>query len=387
MPRAVFGRLEKALKKKFKYFWLHLTLPVFFFSAVNAQSLGDKLRADIEDGRLDDFSKIEAAFILSGADQPDSLDAGIRWYQGLVQTLENFRFQMTDRAGSARKVFACIHGLWLKKYETGATTMLDVKNRGTYNCVSGTVLFNLLCESLGWSTEAFETPTHVYSIFDNFGEKITVENTSPMGFDITKNLREYSTTLFQFYPQNRALQIGLDRIYAYENSRGRPIDNTELLGLLAYNRAYFFRKDDDFERAFDFVLFAQKFNGDSRSNVDFEIDLYYRWGKTLYDQGRMDKAFEVCAGGFKRHPEVKDFRNNARAIFFKLLQSEKDWNATRPFFDVILELQIPQTEDAPMLERYLEARESLCVGRGEKEKAEEIRSYRERISSDLKSRK
>ena len=373
-------RLRLCRRTLFFFFLIH-PLP----AALAAQSLEDRLRADIEDGRLDDFSKIEAAFILSGADNPDSLEACVRWHEDLVRTLEDFRFQMTDRIGSARKVFGYIHSVWLKKYETGATTLLDVKNRKVFNCVSGTILFNLTCESLGWSTDAFETPSHVYTVFDAIGEKVTVENTSPMGFDVMRNLRAYSQYLAQFYPQNRAVQIGFDRLYAYENSKGRKIDNTELLGLLAYNRAYFSRNQNQFARAYDFVLFAQKFNADSRSNSDFEIDLYNRWGKNLYDQGLLEQAFEVCAGGFRRHPDLKDFSSNTKMIFLQILQSRRDWDSIRPLFDTVLDLALLGEEDIPMLERFIEGQAELAARSGNNQRAGEIRRYLDRLSAQSKN--
>jgi hypothetical protein len=353
----------------------------FFSAALAAQSLEARLQADIEDGRLDDFSKVEAAFILSGAESRDSLDVCVRWHQDLVRTIEDFRFQMTDRIGSAKKVFGYLHGVWLKKYEAGATTLLDVKNRRIFNCVSGTILFNLTCESLGWSTDAFETPSHVYTVFDAIGEKVTVENTSPMGFDIMQNLRSYSQYLARFYPENRAVQIGFDRLYAYENSKGRPIDNTELLGLLAYNRAYFCRNQNRFARAYDFVLFAQKFNADSRSNSDFEIDLYNRWGKDLFDRGQLAQAFEVCAGGFRRHPDIKDFAGNTRMIFLQILQIPGDWDSIRPLFDTVLDLAVLHKEDIPKLERFLEGQAVMSSRSGNKARSEEIRRYLESLSS------
>lgn len=359
---------------------------LLFAPILTAQSLEDRLRTDIEDGSLDHFSKIEAAFILSGVDRPDSLEACVRWHEDLVRTLEDFRFQMTDRIGSARKVFGYLHGVWLKKYETGATTLLDIKDRRIFNCVSGTILFNLTCERLGWDTDAFETPSHVYTIFDAIGVRVTVENTSAMGFDIMRNLRAYSQYLAQFYPRNRAVQIGFDRLYAYENSRGRPIDNTELLGLLAYNRAYFCRNQNQFARAYDFVLFAQSFNADSRSNVDFEIDLYSRWGKNLFDQGLYEQAFDVCAGGFRRHPEVGDFGLNTKMIFFQILQSGRDWDSLRPLFDTVFDLadagpSVLKREDFPRLERFLKMQEELSARAGRGERTGEIRLYLERLAA------
>ena len=42
----------------------------------------------------------------------------------------------------------------------------------------------------------------------------------------------------------------------HENSNGRVINNTELLGLLAYNQAYFAMKREDYEEAYRMVLVA-----------------------------------------------------------------------------------------------------------------------------------
>jgi hypothetical protein len=321
--------------------------------ALRSQPLEARLAADIEDGRLDDFSKIEAAFVLSGVRDADSLAACVAWHRGLIGTVENFRFQMTDRAGSARRLFAWLHGAWLVDYDSAATTLTDVMNRRTYNCVSGTVLFNLTCEALGWSVTAFETPTHVYTLFDDFGRRIPVENTSPMGFDIMKNLGEYSRFLLRYYPANRAARIGLDRLYAYENGRGREIDDTELLGLLAYNRAYFARKAGDYGRAWDTIRLARKFNRDSRSNADFEIGLIFEWGSRLFRKGDDRAAFDVFAEGFRRFPDIGDLRSNARAAFFRYLQSSCPWDSARNALDSGLALPAWNRVDLPFLRNCL----------------------------------
>ncbi len=337
-----------------------------------SRSLEDSLRLDIEDGRLDAFSKIEAAFILSGVEDPDSLTACVDWHQSIVQTIENFRFQMTDRAGSSRRVFAWLHGAWLVRYDAEATTLTDVRNRKTYNCVSGTILFNLTCETLGWSTDAFETPTHVYTFFNNYTERIPIENTSPMGFDIMKNLGEYSRFLLQYYPGNRAARIGLDRLFAHENGKGREINNTELLGLLAYNRAFFARKDSSYERAWNYVLLARRFNRDSRSNVDFEIGLTFEWGSVLLKRGENRTAFETYAEGFRRFPDIGDLRQNARAAFFRFLHTPQSWNSVRPVLDAALDLPAWNRGDLPFLRNRLAL---LLSSSPDQAVADEIRAY------------
>jgi tetratricopeptide (TPR) repeat protein len=299
--------------------------------AVGPGDLEVKLRGDIADRRLDDVSRVEAAFILSGCESRDTLDACLHWYQSVLQSIRDFHFDPFDRIGSAGNTFAYLHSTWLLDYEKESTSLLDIRGRKAFNCVSATILYNILCEDMGWSTEAFETPTHVYTIFTNFTQDVMVENTTPMGFDIIKNLQAYSRFLLQYYPQNQALQIGLDHVYAHENSRGRRIDNTELLGLLAYNRAYMAERRGDFAAAYDMVIFAQQFNGDSRSNIDFEIGLFGKWGEKLYQASQYDEALNVYLRGAERYPDITDFQSNARASFLRGLTAswkEKNWESS-----------------------------------------------------------
>ena len=326
-------------------------------AAQSRTPLERQLATDIQDFRLDDFSHIEAAFILSGATHPDSLAYYLQWYQKLLDVLNNYHLDRFDRVGSAGKVFAYLHETWLKTYEEKATTLLNVVKEKQFNCVAGTILFNLICEDLGWQTEAFETPTHTYTIFPNFTDKpIMIENTTPMGFNIMQNLKEYSRYLLQFYPENRAAKIGFDRLHEHEMSQGRKIDNTELLGLLAYNRAYLAVEEFDYQSGYDFVLLAQEFNKDSRSNVNFEIDLYYRWGKKLFDEKRYQQAFRVFIDAYQRYWEYDDFLKNSKAAFFNALAenwNDKNWSKSDQLFQEIFELDIIEEKDMARMETIL----------------------------------
>ncbi|MBN1480763.1 hypothetical protein JXA70_10855 [candidate division KSB1 bacterium] len=319
-------------------------------------ALERQLERDIENYVLDDFRKIEAAFILSGANQQETLERYVGWYDNLLQTIRDYNFDPHDRVASASKVFAYLHSSWLITYKEEATTLIAIVDEKRYNCVAGTILYNLICEDLGWPTEAFETPTHTYTIFSDFGREITVENTSPIGFNMMRNLHDYNRYLLQFYPEEQRYQIGLDRIYAYENSKGRKIDNTELLGLLAYNRAYFANRTTDYKKAYDFVLLAQKFNRDSRSNYNFEINLYYRWGQQLYERKQFQEAFSVFADAYYRYWENKDFANNCK-VAFNLAQREnwqkRDWDNFQQLTNEMLAIELLEKEDLDHLKGYM----------------------------------
>ncbi|MBC8180594.1 hypothetical protein H8E88_05665 [candidate division KSB1 bacterium] len=302
------------------------------------QTLPQKLITDIEDGQLDNFSLIEAAFIISGAGNTSRLNQGVSWFYDLIEDINEKTLVGFEKTPSAERLFMYFHTTWLKEYKKKATTLFDILERKEYNCVAATVLYNLTCDELGLTTHAFETPTHVYTIFSNFSEMVMVENTTSRGFNIMKNLKNYSKYLLRYYPQNQALKIGLDRIYYYENSKGREITNTELLGLICYNLSLFNTENKNYEKAYQYVELAQLFNQDSRSNIKFEKQLYYRWAQQLFEQKKFYQAFEVTADAYYRYPDNSDFKNNCKFAFTNALLhlwKSKDWNKTE---QIILEM-------------------------------------------------
>lgn len=321
-----------------KYKLILVFVASFFVSNLSGQTLLDKLYDDIYDGQLDDHTRIEAAFIISGADTPTKLRDAKDWYQKILADIRQKNIIKFDRIPSAESLFLYFHTTWLKDYKEKATTLLDIKDRKEFNCVSATVLYNLTCDEVGLTTEAFETPTHVYTIFSYFGDQVMVENTTSMGFNIMKNLANYSRYLAQYYPEEERLKIGLHRLYAYENSKGRKINNTELLGLVCYNLGIFNSEQKNYQKAYEFVELAQYFNEDSRSNRKFEISLYYRWGEQLFNQQDFYQAFEVLADAYYRYPDNADFRRNCHTVYLRALDSlwrKKDWERVH---SIILEM-------------------------------------------------
>jgi len=366
-------------------FYICIMLPGMIHAKSSLSLLEVKLQNDIEDARLDDFLKIEAAFILSGVHRSDSLQYYTGWYYQLLEKIEGFPFDKFNQAAAAGQVFSYLHTSWLKTYQRESTDLLSIVHKQEYNCVAATILYNLICEDLGWMTEAFETPTHVYTIFSNFTQPITVENTSPLGFGIMKNLHEYSRYLARYYPENEVYRIGLDRLYAYENSQGRMINNTELLGLLAYNRAVFTRKKEDYALAYEFVLLAQSFNTDSRSNIRFEKNLYYAWGKKLFDQQRYHEAFSVFADAVYRYPDMPDFIQNTRASFFQSLNrfwKDRDWKNTGQMIEEIRMLNVLEEKDRSQLIRLLEQWSYYFHRRSETSRLNDVHELLEAIKSD-----
>lgn len=365
--------------KIFQTLFIILLLNAVLFSA----SLPEQLQNDIQDGGLDDFSLIEAALIVSGVEDETGLKTAIDWFHDLVHEMErkNIVVRMEPRT-SAERIFMYLHTTWLKNYQLEATTLLDIQEKREFNCVSATVLYNLIGEEVGLETRGFETPTHVYTIFSNFSEFVMVENTTSMGFNIMKNLRKYSEYLAQYYPQKLIYQIGLDRLYHYENSRGREIDNQELIGLICYNQAIFAARKKQFKQAYEHVLLAQQFNEDSRSNQKFEVKLYYDWGRQLFRQQQFFEAFELFSQANWRYPDNTDFARNSVTAFknaLNRLRQQNDWDAAEKLVLEMDERGLLDEKDFKFQQHFLNDWLHSLIARQELEPARRVQQVLIRI--------
>ena len=93
---------------------------------------------------------------------------------------------------------------------------------------------------------------------------------------------------------------------------------------------------------------AQFFNKDSRSNINFEINLYNHWGRQLYEKKEFYKAFNIFADAYYRHWEVKEFQQNLRVSFFAAMQQlweTRNWEPSYRIIEDMMALEAVQQKE------------------------------------------
>jgi len=129
-----------------------------------------------------------------------------------------------------------------------------------------------------------------------------------------------------------------------------------MLGLLAYNRAYFAKREQDYKAAYDFIVLAQQFNSDSRSNVNLEIGLYFSWGGQLFSKKEYVEAFAVFADGYYRYPENEKLLKNTFVSFYKSLENlwlKKNWPESARLIEEMIELDVFRERDNRNMKKIL----------------------------------
>lgn len=189
------------------------------------------------------FSLKEGALIASGV-LPEFMG-------GYLSQISNIEEQMRPLVrnkaplDAAYVLFTEMHKKLLRKYDESSTTLDVILKTGKYNCLSSTVLYCILLEDFGIPFRAAVLPTHVFTILDDNGKEMDVENTTPYGFNISTNLEAQRT---------------FKKLTGFEYSSDDSIrEVTGKKGLIAYtygNIAYFAAKLDQTVPSFQSVLKA-----------------------------------------------------------------------------------------------------------------------------------
>jgi len=131
-------------------------------------------------------------------------------------------------------------------------------------------------------------------------------------------------------------------------------------------------------------LLAQQFNRDSRSNVNFEIGLYYAWGNKLFSNKKYMDAFTVFADGYYRYPDNEDFLNNTFVTFYRSMESNwyrKDWPESARLIEEMTILEIFKKKDNDNLRRILLNWQHYFVKKGDEQSLNQVRRHLDSLSN------
>lgn len=105
-------------------------------------------------------------------------------YKNLEDEILSESFVNLDEETRAEKILALIYEKVLKQYSLKQTYISTMFQKGTYNCVSSSILYFALAKSCGLNVRGNETPSHAFcTVYLSDGRKIDVETTNPHGFN------------------------------------------------------------------------------------------------------------------------------------------------------------------------------------------------------------
>ncbi|MCK6544787.1 transglutaminase-like domain-containing protein [Myxococcota bacterium] len=149
------------------------------------EDVGEVLSSAVRDGAIDGFDLADAALVASGYDRRLALRQARARFETLVAPIVEGLAKVPDPRERARLLLVALHqkGGPLGEYDARATTLAEVLDRRRYNCVSASVVYNLLAERLTLPVAAELLPTHARTVLALDPKRpVIIETTSPDGF-------------------------------------------------------------------------------------------------------------------------------------------------------------------------------------------------------------
>ncbi|HEX8516757.1 MAG TPA: hypothetical protein VF868_11195 [Bacteroidia bacterium] len=155
----------------------------------------------------------------------------------------------SDVSKKVKYLFEKIHKNMFRKYDLQAH-FEKIFTDGTYNCVTGSMLYGFVFEHYGIPFKIMEKPKHVYLIADPADKKILVESTDPGSGYFLPN-EKYKKQYVDYLVKNKLVskseldEQGYDQLFEKSFYADEKINFQQLVGLQYYNSAveYFNAKD------------------------------------------------------------------------------------------------------------------------------------------------
>lgn len=133
-------------------------------------------------------------------------------------------------------VFTKTHQRFLKRYEAYASINALFNEQGSYNCLTGTILYSVILNHFQIPHRVIETNYHIFILAETKEGDVLLEATDPLNGFVTssKNIEKR----IKAYKEN-SLQVSSStlRYYQFNFELFNTVSFKELRGLLYYNKA------------------------------------------------------------------------------------------------------------------------------------------------------
>jgi tetratricopeptide (TPR) repeat protein len=306
-----------------------------------------RLFADAADGRLEEFSPFAAALVAGGVEDPRVLRRYEERQAALLEELRRSGKLTGPPRRQAQVVFEFMHRRVLTAgYRTDCTDLRSALDRGRFNCVSASVLFNCLAGEVGLAVCGLEIPGHAMSRVLLPDGPLDVETTCPRWFQLLGD------------PQKQAelVEKSIGPAAASARSRAREVSPVEMAAMIYYNRGVDLLAERRFDQALSANAKALRLDPRSataRGNLLATINnwaialgssqryaeavallreglwldpgyetfapnyvhVHHQWVEQLCRSGRFEEALEVLTRAAAEMPDREYFRQAASAVY------------------------------------------------------------------------
>lgn len=217
-------------------------------------------------------------------DQTESNSASS--FDAFLKKLEKKKSAIKQENDFVRFLFSKTHQEYLKKYEDYAP-ISKLFNSGSYNCLTGTILYALLLDHFQIPYQVIETNYHIFILAETAQGKILIEATDPFNGFVT-NLQEIESRIKAYKENLTPMSNSKMHYYQFSFELFRAVSLKELQGLLYYNKAVVAFNHQDLQESAQSLKKAYTFYSSPRIDEFSQILLLSLQQSNLENQLRME---------------------------------------------------------------------------------------------------
>ncbi|MDR2168639.1 MAG: hypothetical protein LBP59_00675 [Planctomycetaceae bacterium] len=302
----------------------------------NIDPVEKALLKDAQDGKWDNFDLFRAAIIAEGERNPAKINNYESKLDAILQKTKNNN-PIPDEI-FIRNLFEALHGEMMYKYDINCTNVSNVFETGKFNCVSATVLFNVLGEKANLKIHAIEMPEHVLSRMNFQNKQIDVETTCPKWFRIDNKEDLAAATLQRVAKPEPATPnpIAKNNINEKNNQNiltqseqveklsrnSRDLTSVQLIAIIYYNTGIDLEKEERYPEAIIANLKALHLDPESENAWKNLLVPINNWAIKLSNGNKTNgiKRYDLAAilldQGVYLDPKYENFKINQLHIYY-----------------------------------------------------------------------
>jgi tetratricopeptide (TPR) repeat protein len=252
--------------------------------------LEERLFADASDGRLDEFSLLEAALVAGGVEDAGALEPYRRQQAALLGEIRRLGSLSDGPRRQAQIVLELMHDRLLQGgYRSDCTDLRTTFEKGQFNCVSASVLFNCLAGELGLAVCGLEIPAHAISRLKLPDGPLDIETTYSHWFQFIDD------------PQRQAelVENAIGRDPALDRSQAREVGPVEMVAMIYYNQGIELLAGGRFPQAATANAKALRLDPASTTARGNLLATINTWAIALGSSGQYARAVELLGPGFE----------------------------------------------------------------------------------------
>ncbi len=269
-----------------------------------------QLLRDAEAGRLQSMPLAEAALLASGVRDDADRDAYLKQLDRIEADARRAIGNARTTADVGSRLLSFLHkGPMSGGYESRQCNLAALLDTQKFNCVSATVLYNIVAERLGLKVAANEVPEHIFSIVYDGRQWVDVETTSPHGFAAKPDRKSLEKLRSKTKFADTSVQSG----FRY------PVDDLRLVAVVYFCNGSLLGKDHHRAEAVAEKLFALSIDPRSQHAADSTLREIDGWCKDMMNA----KKYSSAAALAKRFGQELNNPAKAKSLLRQVSQREK----------------------------------------------------------------